>query len=187
MYSTIFKVSDLIYYSDYISSTFVLVDTFSGIQVFSYDGKLLCSPKFPGLRAEFIHNHSISLNRDVLAVKDHSNEKLVHLFDVNTGSPIGGKPLAHSVDVLELGISQCPSASSQHLVLLDKNKDLYIGMTHKPIFKKLSTMVETFSWDDEKDVLLGISDGKLLFWSYPNAIFVDEDIVPFTQSIKETK
>lgn len=54
---------------------FVLVDNFTGIQIFSYDGRIISQPKFPGLRGEFVTPLKISLSNEVLAVKDHNDEK----------------------------------------------------------------------------------------------------------------
>jgi hypothetical protein len=57
-----------------MNSCFVLVDNVVGLQIFSYDGKLISSPKFPGMRAEFLTEQSISISPDVLAVKDRASE-----------------------------------------------------------------------------------------------------------------
>jgi intraflagellar transport protein 80 len=56
-------------------SYFLIVDTVSGIQIFSYDAKLVSNPKYPGLRLEFLNRHTLSLSNDVLAVRDRNNEK----------------------------------------------------------------------------------------------------------------
>lgn len=58
---------------------FALVDNFVGIQIFSYDGKLISQPKYPGMRGEFITEQTISLSSDTLAVRDNNDEKSIAL------------------------------------------------------------------------------------------------------------
>eukprot|EP00842_Homolaphlyctis_polyrhiza_P004118 jgi/Hompol1/4707/HPOL_002297-RA len=161
---------------------FVLIDNFVGIQIFTYEARLICQPKYPGFRPEFITPQNISLSNDTLAVKDHTDEKAIYLFDVASGrqlSPDG--PLKHAQEVLEVALNQPTSAAGRQLIILDKNRDMYITRTLKPQLKKLGSMVETFAWNDETDMLLAIMDGKLAVWYYPNAVFVDEDIAPLTR------
>ena len=42
---------------------------------------------------------------------------------------------------------------------------------------KLSSMVDSFAWNDISDVLVALSDGKLVTWAYPNVAFVDPDLL----------
>ncbi|OAJ40437.1 hypothetical protein BDEG_24171 [Batrachochytrium dendrobatidis JEL423] len=160
---------------------FVLVDNFVGIQIFSYEARLISQPKYPGFRPEFITPRSISLSGDTLAVKDHSDEKAIFLFDVVSGRQIGDAPLKHSQEVLEIALNQLVSPAGRQMVVLDKNRDLFITRTLKPLFKKLGSMVETFSWNAETDMLFAIMDGKATQWYYPNVVFVDEDIALLTR------
>ena len=51
----------------------------------------------------------------------------------------------------------------------------------------LGTMVETFAWNDETDLLFAMMDGKSVIWYYPNTIFVDEDIVPLTRIERDAR
>jgi intraflagellar transport protein 80 len=119
------------------ASCFVLVDTYAGIQVFTYDGKLRSSPKYPGLRAEFLTPQNISISKDLLAVKDRADETSIHLFDVNTGSSFGEGSLKHSADILEIGLSQLASSTVRHVTVLDKNRELHISSALKSNFKKI--------------------------------------------------
>lgn len=119
------------------ASCFVLVDTYAGIQVFTYDGKLRSSPKYPGLRAEFLTPQNISIMKDILAVKDRADETLIHLFDVNSGAPFGEGSIKHVTDILEIGLSQSVNSSIRQLIVLDKNRELHIGSTLKANFKKI--------------------------------------------------
>ncbi|KAH9277413.1 hypothetical protein BASA83_000284 [Batrachochytrium salamandrivorans] len=160
---------------------FVLVDNFLGIQIFSYDARLTSQPKYQGLRSEFITAHTISISDDTLAIKDHSDERAIYLFDVVSGRQIGEAPLKHSQEILQVALSQSVSPAGRQIVVLDKNCDLFISRARKFQFKKLGSMVETFIWNIETDMLSAIMDGKLALWYYPNAVFVDEDISSLTR------
>lgn len=54
---------------------FLLVDAASGIQVFSYEGRLLCNPKYAGMRVESLDAATLSLGPDCVAVLDKADGK----------------------------------------------------------------------------------------------------------------
>lgn len=149
----------------------------------------MSQPKFPGMRGDFITPSTISLSRDVLAVKDHSNEKSktdllildVYLFEVISGRMICDSPVTHSIDISELFLNKQNSCAGRQLVIIDKNRDLYITKTSKILLSKLGNMAETCRWNDETDSFSAIVDSKFVIWYYPSAVFVDEDIAPLTR------
>jgi intraflagellar transport protein 80 len=51
------------------------VDNYVGIQIFSYEGRTISSPKYTGMRPERITQLCISLSNDTLAVRDSADEK----------------------------------------------------------------------------------------------------------------
>jgi intraflagellar transport protein 80 len=59
---------------------FLLVDNVRGIQVFTYEGKLVSNPRLATLRPQLLKQGNISLSDDVLAVIDRTNPKckLIH-------------------------------------------------------------------------------------------------------------
>ncbi|XP_069004319.1 intraflagellar transport protein 80 homolog isoform X2 [Embiotoca jacksoni] len=74
---------------------FLLVDG-AGLYTFSYEGRLISSPKFPGMRADILNAQGVSLSNDTIAIRDKSDEKVILLFDALTGKPLSdGKPLTH--------------------------------------------------------------------------------------------
>ncbi|KAI8909099.1 WD40-repeat-containing domain protein [Gorgonomyces haynaldii] len=160
---------------------FALVDSTVGIQIYRYDGRLVSNPKYPGIRADLLTQQTITLSADMVALKDHSDEKAIYLFDIQTGNKIGDGPIKHSQDITELSLNKTNSPVGRLLLLLDKNRDLYLGKMTKTSFKKLANMVETCQWNDENDSIYTLVDGKSVIWYYPNAVFVDEDILPLTK------
>lgn len=53
---------------------FLLVDG-AGLYTFSYEGRLISSPKFPGMRADILNAQGVSLSNDTIAIRDKSDEK----------------------------------------------------------------------------------------------------------------
>ncbi|KAJ3216152.1 Intraflagellar transport protein 80 [Dinochytrium kinnereticum] len=165
---------------------FVVVDNFTGVQIFTYEGRTVSHPKYPGLRPESVTLQTISLSNDILAIRDRTDEKLIFAFEVATGRQIGDQPIRAPSDILEISLNQVPApASGRQLLIIDKNRDLYITPVIKPNPKKLGTMVETMAWNDEADMFAAMVDGKFVVWYYPNVVFIDEDIEPITRFEKD--
>ena len=84
--------------------------------LYSYDGRLVSSPKWAGMRAETLNINTVSISNDTIAVRDNdqkSNYRLkifvitileiyfflkgVLFFEIN-GKPLGdGRPISHTV------------------------------------------------------------------------------------------
>ena len=64
---------------------FAFVDSVSGISIYNYEGKILSSPKYSGLRVEFLNQQYLSVSLDVVTILDTSNKKLIRIFDTATG------------------------------------------------------------------------------------------------------
>lgn len=47
----------------------------SELYTFSYEGRLISSPKFPGMRADVLNAQGLSLSNDTIAIRDKSDEK----------------------------------------------------------------------------------------------------------------
>jgi len=56
------------------SRHFLLVDT-AGVYVYTYDGRLVCSPRYPGLRADILNAQTVSISNDTVAIRDKADEK----------------------------------------------------------------------------------------------------------------
>uniref|UniRef100_A0A671LIF0 Intraflagellar transport protein 80 homolog n=1 Tax=Sinocyclocheilus anshuiensis TaxID=1608454 RepID=A0A671LIF0_9TELE len=98
---------------------FLLVDG-AELFVYSYEGRLVSSPKSPGMRMDILNSQSISLSNDTIAIRDTSDERVVFLFEAQTGKAIGdGKPLNHKVNthtlssvVVSPGVCSCSVSES---------------------------------------------------------------------------
>ncbi|XP_069928689.1 intraflagellar transport protein 80 homolog isoform X2 [Oryctolagus cuniculus] len=163
---------------------FLLVDG-GGIYLYSYEGRFISSPKFPGMRTDILNAQTVSLSNDTIAIKDKADEKIIFLFEATTGKPLGdGKLLSHKNEILEIALDQKGLTHDRKIAFIDKNRDLYItsvkrfGKEEQII--KLGTMVHTLAWCDTCNILCGLQDTRFTVWYYPNTVYVDRDILPKT-------
>ncbi|NXB52919.1 IFT80 protein, partial [Leucopsar rothschildi] len=163
---------------------FLLVDG-GGLYLYSYEGRLISSPKYPGMRTDILNSQTVSLSNDTLAVKDKADEKVIYIFDALSGKPLGdGKPLTHKTEIVEIALDQKGLTSERKIAFIDKNRDLFItsvkrfGKEQKIV--KIGTMVQSLAWNDTSNILCGIQDSKFTVWYYPNTVYVDKDLLPKT-------
>ncbi|KAK2538520.1 Ift80 [Columba guinea] len=163
---------------------FLLVDG-GGLYLYSYEGRLISSPKFPGMRTDVLNAQTVSLSNDTLAVKDKADEKVIYIFEALSGKPLGdGKPLTHKTEIVEIALDQKGLTIERKIAFIDKNRDLYItsvkrfGKEQKIV--KIGTMVQTLAWNDTSNILCGIQDARFTVWYYPNTVYVDKDLLPKT-------
>ncbi|NXC25987.1 IFT80 protein, partial [Campylorhamphus procurvoides] len=163
---------------------FLLVDG-GGLYLYSYEGRLISSPKYPGMRTDTLNAQTVSLSNDTLAVKDKADEKVIYIFEALSGKPLGdGKPLTHKTEIVEIALDQKGLTSERKIAFIDKNRDLYItsvkrfGKEQKIV--KIGTMVQSLAWNDTSNILCGIQDSRFTVWYYPNTVYVDKDLLPKT-------
>ncbi|XP_014740018.1 PREDICTED: intraflagellar transport protein 80 homolog [Sturnus vulgaris] len=163
---------------------FLLVDG-GGLYLYSYEGRLISSPKYPGMRTDILNSQTVSLSNDTLAVKDKADEKVIYIFDALSGKPLGdGKPLTHKTEIVEIALDQKGLTSERKIAFIDKNRDLFItsvkrfGKEQKIV--KIGTMVQSLAWNDTSNILCGIQDSKFTVWYYPNTVYVDKDLLSKT-------
>lgn len=58
------------------------------MQVWTYDGRHISSPRFQNLRATFLSRRAISLSEDAVAILDRNSPKCIRVCDLNTGRPL---------------------------------------------------------------------------------------------------
>ena len=51
-----------------------MVDS-SSVYVYSYEGRLISSPKFPGMRTDILKKSTVTLSDDTVAIRDKADEK----------------------------------------------------------------------------------------------------------------
>ncbi|KAK8779293.1 hypothetical protein V5799_019367 [Amblyomma americanum] len=167
---------------------FVLVES-GGLYTYTYDGKFVCAPKWVGMRPDMLNHFTVALSNALLAVRDKADEKVVYLFDTQTGKPAGdGKPYTHKIEVTQVGIDQCGPSIHRRLAIIDKNKDLYLislreGKTLQSI--KLGVMMGSLCWNDTSSILASLQESKLMIWNHPDVAWIDRSLLPGTVTEKE--
>jgi intraflagellar transport protein 80 len=169
-----------------------MMDNFSGIQVYTYNGLLKCNPKFSGLRTEFLNHQSVSLSNDTLAIIDLGKRKsgetqgVIRLFDVNTGKQLN-QTIKHSMEIVEVALNQTGPSLDRKLVFIDRNRDLYICTLRGHEKYKLATMVDSIKWNDSTQMLVAIADSKFIVWYYPSIVYIDRDLLPAIKHTREDR
>ncbi|KAK3862875.1 hypothetical protein Pcinc_031302 [Petrolisthes cinctipes] len=168
---------------------FLLVDGGS-VYVYSYDGRVMCSPRWPGMRTDVLNSHTVSLSNDTLAIRDKTDEKFVHLFDATTGKGLNdGKPWSHKLEIVEVALDQVGTPHERRMAIVDRNRDLLlltlqrVGSMGRAV--KLGGMVQSLCWNDGANMLAALQDAKFTVWFYPAVVFVDRDLLPVTTLEKD--
>jgi len=88
------------------------------------------------------------------------------------------------MEIVEIGLNKKETPSERKISYIDINKDLYLSPVHKKDLVKLSSMCDSFGWNDKNDIFTSICDGRLVTWYYPNAVYVDKDLMDLVKSVK---
>lgn len=67
----------------------------------------------------------------MIAAVDSTNPKVLKLFDVSNGKPLGNQ-IEHINDIKEFSLNNTDTGANRKIAFLDNNKDLFIS----PILKK---------------------------------------------------
>jgi intraflagellar transport protein 80 len=143
----VFDIKDSIYTIVQGVKYFALIDASQNFNVYNYEGKLVSSPKYQGLRVEFLNKRHISLSNDVLALIDPMQSKIVRLFDIISGKPSTSQ-IEHSTDIIEMKLNQIDMSSERKMCFVDSNRDMFLTLVHKPEIHKICNMVDSFCWND---------------------------------------
>jgi intraflagellar transport protein 80 len=118
----------------------------------------------------------MSISNDILAVLSQNAPKTIKIYDITSGKPLNHQ-LDHSMDIIELALNQSDLSRDRKVCFIDSNKDLYISNVYSIKIAKIMNMCDTFSWNDSNDMLCAIADEKFYTWVYPNAIYLDKEIL----------
>lgn len=100
----VFDVKDTIYLIIQGAKYFALIDASQNFIVYNYEGKIISTPKYQGLRVEFLNKRHLSLSSDVLALIDPSNPKVVRIFDIISGKA-SNVSIEHSTEIVEMELN----------------------------------------------------------------------------------
>ena len=139
----VFDVKDSIYLIVQGAKYFALIDASQNFIVYNYEGKLVSTPKFQGLRVEFLNARHISLSSDVLALIDPSDPKNIRIFDIVSGKQ-STVTITHTTEIVEMELNQVEMSSERKMCFIDNNRDMFLTMVHKPDVIKIASIVDSF-------------------------------------------
>lgn len=170
---------------------FLTLDQISGLQIMSYEGKVICTPKFQGLRSEYLNKEMVALSPDTVVVVDSVDSKNIYIMDSMTAKQLS-KITHTSAEVTSVSLNQHSNSPQDRLLaFVDRNRDLFVatlnygssgGQVTTSMIYKLHSHVESFLFNDETDVLVGLADGRLNMWFNPGVPFIDRDLLPLTMT-----
>lgn len=129
-----------------------------------------------GIRISSIPLKSISISNDILAILNPNNWKNIKLYDLSSGKLLSNS-IDHSMDINEIALNQSVGNRERKLCFIDVNKDLYITNCYQTKLLKICSMCDTFKWNESNDMIAAIADDKYYCWIYPNAIYLDKELL----------
>ncbi|CAF0799987.1 unnamed protein product [Adineta steineri] len=159
------------------------------ISVYSYEGRLVSTPKLMSSKPDSVNVNTVSISPDTIAIRDATDTKSIAFFDINGKSLGDGKPVSHAYEIVHLALDQTGSPNERKLAFADKFQDLFLMLvrstgqgqrSNSQRIRKLCTNIGSFRWNDKNAMLAGFTDNKLHIWLYPNVIFVDSSLVDKT-------
>jgi len=107
------------------------LDQINGIQVISYEGRVMCTPRFQGLRPEYLTKDLVAISPDTVVIVDSVDAKNIQILDANSGKPVS--KISHSAEVLVVHLNQHMLGPQERLLaFVDRNKDLWIAHLGAP-------------------------------------------------------
>lgn len=118
----------------------------------------------------------ISLSNDVIAILNPNAPKIIKFYDISSGKALNSS-IEHSMEILEIELNQSTASRDRKICFIDNNKDLYITNVYSIKLVKICSMCDSFSWNDSNDMLCAVADEKFYAWIYPNAVYLDKELL----------
>ena len=150
--------------------------------------KTALSARSPGLRARDACERTVSLAPDALAHVDAADPRTVRFLETrNAGAPVGHE-VVHAKEVRAVALNQRGSLPDRRVAFADVDGELFVSkVAERGGTRKLCDACDSHRWSETHSVLACVSsDGKLRVWSYPDAAYVDRDLVGLTTRVVET-
>ncbi|EDS43220.1 Oseg5 [Culex quinquefasciatus] len=165
---------------------FLLVDN-NSIWIYTYTGRLHLNPRFPASQSQIPHLNSrcVSLGLDTLAIRDYSDQSLIHVFDLLPGATRQEEPytIQNKSALVEVAVCRFGNPDDQYLVFIDVNRDLFITNVRSGpdyIIHKIGTQVCTVMWSSDTNILVGLHDSCYSVWYCPGEACTDPTLIALT-------
>nr|CCC94502.1 conserved hypothetical protein [Trypanosoma congolense IL3000] len=166
----------------------LLADCVSGMQIYSYEGRLICTLRLQSfLRPEIMAPDLVSLSPDTVAIRNPADTKKILFFDTSSGKSIDEATITHHLDVVSLELSQYGTTNERKIAFVDRNRDMHFSAVHRKVCaaQKICTMASSLAWHDEHEILVAIADGHLTVWYYPTILYSDRSLLPTTKVVQD--
>ncbi|XP_054006433.1 intraflagellar transport protein 80 homolog isoform X2 [Hylaeus anthracinus] len=169
---------------------FLLVE-WNSVSLYSYQGRLLGTPKWKGMTQERLHPSCISLCTDTLVLRSQNNEKLFHVLEIAYNKPITeSQPYTHLQSITRIALNHIGGPTDRQVALIDSNKDLFLVSIRTTGFGrvcKIAAMAQDIAWATDANVLAAMLDATLSVWLCPNCVhYSDRKIIKKTRIDKES-
>ncbi|KYQ50045.1 Intraflagellar transport protein 80 like protein, partial [Trachymyrmex zeteki] len=158
-----------------------LIVEWNTVSLYSYQGRLLGSPRWKGFSSEPLHPICISLCADTLVIRNQNNEKLLHILEIPHNKPIiEGQSHLHLHNVTQVALNYCGDIKDRQLALIDVNKDLFLIAIKTIGFGricKIAGMAQNIVWATDANILAAMLDANLEFGKQPNIVSVRNGMV----------
>lgn len=136
------------------------------------------------MRGEMMNRENVTTSTDVVAFIDHSDPKVVRLFDTSSGKPLPELKMKSDLKQIALARDNYPGSTERQLAILDNNLDLITVVIRKfgaPVEpQRLTTMVSSLTWHNQAPMLAVIRDGRLRIYYFPQILYVDGALLDYT-------
>ncbi|XP_011632951.1 intraflagellar transport protein 80 homolog isoform X2 [Pogonomyrmex barbatus] len=168
-----------------------LIVEWNTVSLYSYQGRLLGSPRWKGFSTEPLYPPCISLCSDTLAIRNQSNEKLLHILEIPYNKPIvESQSYSHLHNIIQVALNYIGNIKERQLALIDVNKDLFLVAIKTTGFGricKIASMAQNIAWATDANVLAAMLDANLSVWLCPNCVhYSDRKVIRRTRIDKES-
>jgi intraflagellar transport protein 80 len=136
---------------------------------------------------QFLTRKTISLGSQALAIRDYSNQTLIHVFDLLPGVTRQEEPyvIQSKTQITDLALSQSDGSEDQYIVFIDTNHDLYLtsciqNRSESQIYK-IGTQIIGVLWSSDTNILVGLHDSSCYsVWYCPGEAASDPTLIALT-------
>ncbi|XP_067007363.2 intraflagellar transport protein 80 homolog [Anabrus simplex] len=167
---------------------FLMVEK-SSTGLYSYDGKLLCLPRWPVMHLDTLSPSCVSISPDTIAVRDQVDLTVVHLFEINTSRNLTSLPqFKHKENVMVVALNQVGNAKERLLAILDKGDLVHIYMVRGNVahpVQRIGRIIYSLCWNTSLNMLAAIQENDLSIWPCPVLVFHDRELFEKTAVKKQ--
>ncbi|MCO5614629.1 hypothetical protein L7F22_068913 [Adiantum nelumboides] len=168
----------------YLQRIFSALDLSNELHIFTYKAEKLSSLSLFGWRTDILNSQHVGLSKDTLVLLDCSDPRNLKLFDTSTGKEME-QMIRHVVPIMDVDMNQQGKISDRMLLFIDSNSDLYIACIKKPCTIKLASLTTKALWSSDAHIVAAMVEQDLVVWLYPQAAFIDEDLLSILEAKKE--